>query len=81
MAHRRQPGLLRDLADLRRLRNHADYDLHRPFGQGIAPVQIQIAEQIIQTLDQARQQPTCTQITDAMKVYERDVLHDVTWHP
>ena len=22
-----------------------------------------------------------TQITDAMKVYERDVLHDVTWHP
>jgi hypothetical protein len=25
--------------------------------------------------------PTRTLITDTMKVYERDVLHDVTWHP
>lgn len=70
-----------DLSNLRGRRNQADYDLARPFRQKITPPLIQIAEQIIQTLDQARQQPTCTQITDAMKVYERDVLHDVTWHP
>jgi hypothetical protein len=26
-------------------------------------------------------EPTRSQIRDAMKIYERDVLHDVTWHP
>jgi hypothetical protein len=26
-------------------------------------------------------EPTRTQITDAMKIYERDVLQDITWHP
>ena len=32
-------------------------------------------------LDAAAVEPVRTQVTDAMKVYERDVLHDVTWHP
>ena len=36
---------------------------------------------IIQVLDAARQEPARTQITDAMIIYERDVLHDVTWRP
>ena len=36
---------------------------------------------IIQALDAAALEPVRTQITDAIKVYERDVLHDVTWHP
>ena len=31
-------------------------------------------------LDAARLDPVRTQITDTMKVYERDVLKDVTWH-
>jgi hypothetical protein len=39
-----------------------------------------MAEHIIQTLD-ALVEPTLTQITDAMKIYERDVLQNVTWHP
>jgi hypothetical protein len=31
--------------------------------------------------DAARLEPIRTQITDAMKIYERDVLKTVTWHP
>jgi uncharacterized protein (UPF0332 family) len=66
---------------LRQERNRADYDLALSVRQPEALKLIRLAEQIIQTLDAARQEPTRTQITDAMKVYERDVLGDVTWHP
>lgn len=43
--------------------------------------QIPIAAWVIQVIETAAHEPTRTQITDAMKTYERDVLHDVTWHP
>jgi hypothetical protein len=33
----------------------------------------------LQLLDSAKQEPTRTQITDAMRIYERDVLGNVTW--
>jgi uncharacterized protein (UPF0332 family) len=69
------------LNNLRRLRNHADYDLDSPVAQSFPLAQVPVARQIIQILDGARQEPTRTDITDAMKVYERDVLKDVTWHP
>ena len=39
-----------------------------------------LARQIIQVLD-SLSPATRTRITDAMKVYERDVLKDVTWQP
>jgi uncharacterized protein (UPF0332 family) len=69
------------LSNLRQARNEADYDLGRRCDQsfvlGLAPV----ARQVIQVLDAARAEPTRTQITDAMKVYERDVLRDTTWRP
>jgi uncharacterized protein (UPF0332 family) len=68
------------LNDLRRLRNQADYDLHRPLIQAKASPQARVADRIIQALD-ALTPAARTQVTDAMKVYERDVLHDVTWHP
>jgi uncharacterized protein (UPF0332 family) len=70
-----------DLRDLRRYRNEADYHLWRFVPQSLAVHRLHIAERIIQWLDAARVQPTRTQITDAMKVYERDVLKNVTWHP
>jgi uncharacterized protein (UPF0332 family) len=70
-----------ELNALRGDRNAADYELHRPVTQGMAVLQSQLAGQIIQALDAASIEPTRTQITDAMKVYERDVLKDVTWHP
>jgi uncharacterized protein (UPF0332 family) len=69
------------LKDLRRNRNWADYDLARPLGQLFSQNQGSLAAQIIQVFEAAAIGPTCTQITDAMKIYERDVLHDVTWHP
>jgi uncharacterized protein (UPF0332 family) len=70
-----------DLNLLRRHRNQADYDLTVGFTQGFTQGRVQAAEQIIQALDAAALEPTRTQITDAMKIYERDVLHDVTWRP
>jgi uncharacterized protein (UPF0332 family) len=69
------------LEDLRRERNRADYDEHRTVSQTGAVQNVQFAEDIVNALDAAAVEPVRTQITDAMKIYERDVLHDVTWHP
>jgi uncharacterized protein (UPF0332 family) len=68
------------LNDLRRWRNRADYDMLRHLSQAFATSTVLEAEQVILALD-AVVEPTLTQITDAMKVYERDVLKDVTWRP
>lgn len=66
---------------LRRERNRADYDAHISVSQSSARTHVQRAEEIIQALDAAAIEPIRTQIIDAMKIYERDVLKDVTWHP
>jgi uncharacterized protein (UPF0332 family) len=71
----------RHLNNLRRDRNQADYDDHRTITQVAATQNVNVAERVIQALDAAAVEPVRTQITDAMKVYERDVLHGVTWHP
>jgi hypothetical protein len=71
----------RDLETLRRLRNRADYDEAPALPQPQAAASVQLAERIIQALDNAQVEPVRTQITDTMKVYERDVLQDVTWNP
>lgn len=66
---------------LRRQRNWADYDDRRIITKAEAIQNVQEAEEIIRALDAATIDPVRTQITDAMKIYERDVLKDVTWHP
>ncbi|HMC89832.1 MAG TPA: HEPN domain-containing protein [Gemmataceae bacterium] len=71
----------RDLETLRRLRNRADYDEAPVLTQAQAVAAVQIADGIIQVLDAVRQEPARSLIRDAMIVYERDVLHDVTWKP
>lgn len=71
----------RDLDTLRRLRNRADYDETPAVTQPQAAAAVQLAEGIVKALDAARQEPARTQIAAAMIVYERDVLHDVTWRP
>jgi uncharacterized protein (UPF0332 family) len=71
----------RNLETLRRLRNRADYDDAPPVTQPQAAAAVPLAEGVIRALDDARQEPARTQIVDAMIVYERDVLHDVTWRP
>jgi hypothetical protein len=63
------------------LRNRADYDETPALTQSQATAAVQLAERIIQVLDAARQEPARTRMRDAMIVYERDVLHDVTWQP
>ena len=68
-----------DLQTMRRHRNHADYDLHIPLKQTVATGDARLAGQIIQTLAAAAQEPTRTQITDAIRIYKRDVLKDVTY--
>jgi uncharacterized protein (UPF0332 family) len=63
-------------------RNGADYDLHRPFPQRAAVEQVEFALRVIQLLDAVATAPTVrTVITEAMKLYERDVLRVVTWRP
>jgi hypothetical protein len=66
---------------LRRERNWSDYDDHRTITSIDAVRNVQEAEAIIQALDAAALDPIRTQITDTMKIYERDVLKDVTWYP
>lgn len=66
---------------LRQQRNWADYDDRRTITRTDAIHSVQEAEKIIQALDAAAIEPIRTQITDGMKIYERDVLKDVTWHP
>src|SRR5262249_41598791 len=70
-----------DLNTLRRDRNRADYDVEQTVAHPNALFQVQTARRIIQILDAAKAEPTRTQITDAMKIYERDVLRNVTWQP
>jgi uncharacterized protein (UPF0332 family) len=69
------------LNNLRQERNRADYDDHLAITQARAAQNVRFAEQVIQALDAAAVEPIRTQITDTMKVYERDVLQNVTWHP
>jgi uncharacterized protein (UPF0332 family) len=71
----------RDLDTLRRLRNRADYDDSPAVTQPQAAAAVRLAQGIIQVLDAAGLEPTRTRMRDAMIVYERDVLRDVTWHP
>lgn len=66
---------------LRQERNKSDYDLNRVVLAREAVHAAQLAKRVIQTLDTATAEPLRTQITDAMTIYERDVLHDVTWRP
>jgi uncharacterized protein (UPF0332 family) len=70
-----------DLNSLRGDRNEADYDLHRSITQAAAALHVRTAEQILRFIDTSQQEPIRTQIADAMKAYERDILQEVTWHP
>jgi len=68
-----------DLNALRGDRNQADYDLHRPVTAELTRLHVLLAEQILRFLDAAAEEPVRSQVTEAMKIYERDVLHEQTW--
>ncbi|HEY1860960.1 MAG TPA: HEPN domain-containing protein [Gemmataceae bacterium] len=69
------------LKDVRGERNRADYDLANSFPRILADGNIKLARGIISACGAATTEPTRSQIMDAMKICERDVLKDVTWHP
>jgi uncharacterized protein (UPF0332 family) len=66
----------RQFDQLRWDRNRADYELHQVISARTSQTSVHAAEQIIRLLDAAALEPTRTQITDAMKIYERDVLQE-----
>ena len=70
----------RSLDRLRYLRNQADYEENQGFDAKTATHQIPIVQAVIQTLDNLTTAER-TQIRDAMIIYERDVLQNVTWRP
>jgi hypothetical protein len=45
----------------------------------MSSTRVRMAEQIVRALDAAAFEPVRSNITAAMRVYERDVLRDVTW--
>jgi uncharacterized protein (UPF0332 family) len=74
-------GAANDLHELRQRRNEADYDFHLAHSQRRAVRMVALAGGILQGLAAAASEPTRTQITNAMKDYERNVLRQVTWSP
>ena len=71
-----------DLGRLRSARNRADYDMNVPVDQAAAFDHVQVASDIIHLLDDlAKETIIRDQVLDAIKVYERDVVREVTWRP
>lgn len=71
-----------DLRYLREQRNRADYDLEHPLDQDAALRHVQLALDVVRLLIEVAAAPTTrAAITDAIKIYERDVLRQVTWRP
>ncbi len=71
-----------DLKELRGARNWADYQLDRPFVQDVALDFTQLGRSIIQQLESLATLPTVLKrVIDTIKIYERDVLKQVTWQP
>ncbi len=68
-----------DFQGLRSDRNLADYDLNRPVAPALATASVGTATRVIQRLQAAAQEPARSQITAVMRLYERNVLRDVTW--
>lgn len=70
-----------NLNRLRSIRNRADYDFNHPLDETTAIERVGIATDIVQLLDQLSNEPVIlTRVIDAIKIYERDVLCEVTWH-
>lgn len=74
-------GAGRRLNRLRRIRNRADYNFARPLNAATAISYVGIATDIIQLLHHLANEPAIlARVIDAIKIYERDVLREVTWH-
>lgn len=71
-----------ELNELRQARNRADYDMDHDFPHAAAVRSVQLAESLLTLLQAAAGETNVlARITDTMRVYERDVLRQVTWRP
>lgn len=71
-----------ELGQLRTARNQADYDVDIPVDHAECIDHVQVAAGIIQLLDDlTKEAAILARVLDAIKIYERDVLREVTWHP
>jgi uncharacterized protein (UPF0332 family) len=72
----------RQLNRLRLIRNRADYNFGCSFDAAAAISRVAIATAIIQLLHHLANEPAIlARVVDAIKIYERDVLREITWHP
>jgi uncharacterized protein (UPF0332 family) len=70
----------RELAELRRERNRADYDIASVLPAPRAIDLVETAARLSELLEGALADPSLiTRISPAMRDYERDVLKEVTW--
>jgi uncharacterized protein (UPF0332 family) len=68
------------LQRLRRMRNRADYDFRHPVDAAAAISYIEIATDTVQLFHHLANEPAIlTRVIDAIKIYERDVLREITW--
>jgi len=71
-----------ELGQLRTARNKADDDVDIPVDQAECIDHIQVATDIVQLLDDlTKEAAILARVLDAIKIYERDVLREVTWRP
>jgi uncharacterized protein (UPF0332 family) len=69
------------LFDLRKARNEADYDVDAPIAPSDAIDHVRVATNLIRLLDDlSKEAVILARVVEAIKVYERDVLREVTWH-
>jgi uncharacterized protein (UPF0332 family) len=69
-----------DLSDLRQYRGRADYDMKRPIDHHDAARRVDLASQVVRVLDDlAESEAILATVVEAIRVYERDVLKDVTY--
>lgn len=68
-----------DLNNLQGERNRADYDRHVSVSQVNAQRWVQSARLVLNRLASGRSDPVRSQITAAIRDYERNVLRAVTW--
>jgi hypothetical protein len=72
----------KNLYELRRMRNWADYDFGYPLDGAAAIYHVGIATDIVQLLHHlANESAILSRVVDGIKIYERDVLREVTWYP
>jgi uncharacterized protein (UPF0332 family) len=69
------------LNDLRGARNWADYYFDVPVDSAVAIEYVGLALDIIQLIHHLVNEPAILRpVVDAIKIYEGDILHEVTWH-